>query len=868
MTLVSFDGWDVAAAGFDSYPAQGNRDLAIAGSYLGGGRATPRFAGIQRANKAYPYVLRSTAADLEQAWQDLYFGLRLDLEQERRLVIQRPDGMLLQNMARVSDVGVKSPGIWNVTFQLSDAIWRAVTPVMATVVGPATSGGTITRDVTLTGTVRTRPKVTLFPQKPKTSGVIYSQPVTMTEASGNDLTSVPYTYTVDHAALVTAGKSTAAGTDILVTVDGVPVDRSVTGANTSSCRITFPLSVGANSSAAVTLTYAPSGQTYSGATYAQDSVVFTVTEQHGVTLTDFPYRLDFDHAAKVTAGRSKSSGADIRVFVDGIEQDRALSGINTSTCKVWVKLDLPANGTDVVAITTAASGYDYAGATYTPANGALDLATSSNGTAIYTTPVISNNDDSPLALKPVLTRLNATADPTNYQVANGVVTGTDPGITASIMDIASPTQNGNYIRFYAGGLRLVSLTAAYRWRTGATVSTMHSVAYIGQSANLSTWSALRTFAQTISSGAAGPDTTTFSPGNIAGIVGIERVSGDPSQTIGTANTNYMQVTGSGSSELTLTLNAADIPTNGALTAAMATAGIETFGYVFNGNLSDELGHTVALRNLSAPSLWTPTTNLLHNTEAMGNSVYTKVNTTVMADNTTAPDGTESADTLFETTTNGQHRLTRQISKAASSLSYVYSVYAKAHGRDYLDFNVMDASRANGVNVGFNVTTGALNFSPIAFGSGFTAGSAAITLAANGFYRCSVAITSNTATTLLGEVLIRSAAGTNSYAGDITKGVDLWGMQLEQSTTLSAYQPVYPVGGVVIDADQRTAYLVDLAGAVIPNTALAARSSLGISGNDTDWLACEPNGTTTFTWSEPGMDADGMRVDVEVASRWH
>lgn len=869
MDLVSFDGVAFSTAGVTVQPDMAMADRALQGVYITGGNVQPKMAGVSFATFMIPtFVNVGAATNPQSALRALDAILRWDLTTERLLVGHLDDDTQIEILCRPSVLQRGGTGYrYQLVFEASD-YWKASTPVAATIVGPTLAGGTITQAVTVAGTVRTRPVVTLFPQKPKTSGATFSQPLTVTETSGHDLVSVPYTYTFDHAALVTAGKSTAAGTDLLVSVNGIPVDRNVTGANTSSCRVTFPLTVDANQTATVVLSYAPSNQTYSGLNYAQDAVLFTVTEQHGVTLANYPYRLDFDHASKVTAGRSKSSGADIRVFVDGVEQDRALNGVNTSTCKVWGKLNLSANGTSVVAITVAASGYDYAGATYNPGNAAVDTGTSTNATIVMTTPVISNNDDSPFALKPVFMNLNATSNPTNYDVRN--VSGTDPSVKASIMDIASPAQNGNYIRLYAGGLRLASLTARYAWGNGATSgSGLHSSAFIGESSNLSAWSILRTFARVPSgSGGTGPDTTSFSSGSIAGVVGLERTVGDGSQTTGTANTNFMQLIGSGSTEVSLALVAGDVPTNASLSAPTATAGVETFGYTFNGSLTDELGHTVAIRNLSASSQWTPTVNLLDYSEQMDNASYTKVNTTVSADNASAPDSTQSADTLFETTTNGQHRLTRQISKAASSLPYVFSVYAKAHGRDYIDFNVMDASRANGVNVGFNVTTGSLNFSAIAFGSGFTAGAATITLDANGFYRCSLEVTSNTATTLLGEVLLRFDAGTNSYAGDVTKGVDLWGMQLEQSATVSPYQPVYPVGGVVIDAADRTAYLVDRAGAMIANSALAARQALSITGNDTDWLACEPQTSTTVSWSEPGIDADGLRLDVEAASRWH
>lgn len=58
-----------------------------------------------------------------------------------------------------------------------------------------------------------------------------------------------------------------------------------------------------------------------------------------------PYAIDItnnslDHAALVAAGKSLASGDDVRVMVDGVEVDRWLDGVNTSTLKVWINLVL------------------------------------------------------------------------------------------------------------------------------------------------------------------------------------------------------------------------------------------------------------------------------------------------------------------------------------------------------------------------------------------------------------------------------------------------------------------------------------------------------------------------------------------------
>ena len=63
----------------------------------------------------------------------------------------------------------------------------------------------------------------------------------------------------------------------------------------------------------------------------------------GRTFVNFPIDVTnggWNTAALVTAGKMLSSGNDLRVFVDGTEVDRWLSGMNTASTKVWINLDL------------------------------------------------------------------------------------------------------------------------------------------------------------------------------------------------------------------------------------------------------------------------------------------------------------------------------------------------------------------------------------------------------------------------------------------------------------------------------------------------------------------------------------------------
>jgi hypothetical protein len=62
----------------------------------------------------------------------------------------------------------------------------------------------------------------------------------------------------------------------------------------------------------------------------------------------------------------------------------------------------------------------------------------------------------------------------------------------------------------------------------------------------------------------------------------------------------------------------------------------------------------------------------------------------------------------------------------------------------------------------------------------------ITDAGNGWYRCSLTFTAGTGGYF--QLNIEDAGGNNIYTGDGTSGVHLWGAQVEQRDSLTAYTP--------------------------------------------------------------------------------
>jgi hypothetical protein len=155
--------------------------------------------------------------------------------------------------------------------------------------------------------------------------------------------------------------------------------------------------------------------------------------------------------------------------------------------------------------------------------------------------------------------------------------------------------------------------------------------------------------------------------------------------------------------------------------------------------------------------------------------------------TTAPDGSNNASKLTENTVASQfHFLNYAITKAASAITYTYSIYLKAAGRE-VAFSI--ASGSNGVACRFDVATGVITGNAGTFGTGFTAAIAAITAASNGWYRCSLTCTTDTTVSLTAQIsLWNTSLATNVYTGDGVSGVYAWGAQLEAGAFPTSYIP--------------------------------------------------------------------------------
>jgi hypothetical protein len=164
------------------------------------------------------------------------------------------------------------------------------------------------------------------------------------------------------------------------------------------------------------------------------------------------------------------------------------------------------------------------------------------------------------------------------------------------------------------------------------------------------------------------------------------------------------------------------------------------------------------------------------------SIWGKSNVNITVAATTAPDGTTTGQKLVSTAVAASHPI--YSNSGFSSNGYVISVYAKA--AEYSLLQICDVSVGN-INVSFDLTAVTSTIS-----SGCS--SATITSVGGGWYRCvaylSVTLTSSTRLAFEGypSTGVTPSAFGNSYTGDGTSGIYLWGAQLEQRSSVTAYTP--------------------------------------------------------------------------------
>jgi len=166
------------------------------------------------------------------------------------------------------------------------------------------------------------------------------------------------------------------------------------------------------------------------------------------------------------------------------------------------------------------------------------------------------------------------------------------------------------------------------------------------------------------------------------------------------------------------------------------------------------------------------TNLEKYSEDFSNAFWTKLNCTITTNNTTAPNGTLTADLITSTGTNE----TGVYHSLSVSGTNTWSIYAKKGTGRYLLFNTNSPPT---IAAKFDLQDGVI------VGTPSTGATPSIQSVGDGWYRC--IITSSTSTNRF-TVFISDNTTTDDFSSSVGLTYYLWGAQVEQGSYPTSYIP--------------------------------------------------------------------------------
>lgn len=231
-------------------------------------------------------------------------------------------------------------------------------------------------------------------------------------------------------------------------------------------------------------------------------------------------------------------------------------------------------------------------------------------------------------------------------------------------------------------------------------------------------------------------------------------------------------------------------------------------------------------------------NLTLYSQDFDNASWTKLNATVTANNTTAPDGTNTADLITSTSTNetGVYYF-----PSVTGIN-TWSIYAKKGTGRYLLLNTNTPTIATKFDLQDGVIVGTPSTGVIP----------SIQDVGDGWYRCS--ITSSTSTNRF-TIFITDNTTTNDFGSSIGLTLSIWGAQLEQGLVATDYIETTTTtaqAGILEDMPR----LDYSGGATCPSLLLEPQRTNVITQSEyfgsSDWSKAQSSATSNATNSPEGL----------------
>jgi len=289
-----------------------------------------------------------------------------------------------------------------------------------------------------------------------------------------------------------------------------------------------------------------------------------------------------------------------------------------------------------------------------------------------------------------------------------------------------------------------------------------------------------------------------------------------------------------------------------------------------------IGNTTSTQTISAGG----GENRFLYSKTFSGAAWNQTGVTLTANATIAPDGTLTAYKLTEDTSYSRHNISYYNNPVSQSsfpswpgtTPICFSMYFKAAEKRYAELMCEDISYTDGLGYNFDLLNNGAYYTTTSYGSAIGNYFGNTTYVGNGWYRVYVPFTVSNQQNLVFSYYLTDVSGIyQTYTGDGTSGMYIWGPQLEIGTSPSSYTPTLSittyqnisVGNVVINSTSIAA------GNSVINSSGLSTNSITINGTNYTSFPSAPLGNTSNyqvftangTWTKPANTTSGDLITI-------